>query len=142
MMKLMTMKSRVGGALAALFLAGAALADTNGLNQIDPHRGFSNVWRAYVDMDEPYVRNGTTRSVEQIRRIAVGHTKQQVMRDAGQPVSANQDGSWNFDINLPLPQRNELVCQYRVYFDADDRVTGSVWRRPQCAEIVVGRLDR
>ena len=139
-MKLMAMRSVLTGMAAALALsfAGMAAAEVDGLNQVDPDRGFARVWRAYTDMDARFVRDGTPRSAAQMRGVAIGQTKAELTGLTGQPVSANRDGSWNFNIKLPLPQRNQLVCQYRVYFDDDERVTGSVWRRPQCADIVTG----
>src|SRR5690606_7983663 len=36
-----------------------------------------------------------------------------------------------------------IVCQYKVMFDADMRVTGTEWRRPQCDasyEVFLGSL--
>lgn len=130
----------LGGLLAALFLgAGMAGADVAALNRVEPERGFSRVWRAYPDMDARFARESTPRTLAQIRSIAVGNTKQQLVRAAGQPVTANPDGSWNFHVNLPIPQRNRLVCQLRVEFDAAGKVTGTVWRRPQCADLVTGR---
>lgn len=126
-------------ALGTFLPAGASWAEVTGLNVVAPEEGFPRVWRDYPDMDETYVRNGTSRTPAQMRRVALGQTKQQLVGAAGQPVSANEDGSWNFNINLPLPQRNELVCQYRVYFDEDGRISGTAWRRPQCADIVTGK---
>ena len=38
---------------------------------------------------------------------------------------------------LDYPQSHTLVCQYRVFFDADGRVEETVWRRPQCADVII-----
>ncbi len=134
---------QTGFVVAALALGlmgpGAmAQAEVTGLNVVAPAESFPRVWRDYPDMDSNYARAGTQRSPAQMRGVALGQSKQQLVGHAGQPVSANQDGSWNFNISLPLPQRNRLICQYRVYFDQDGRVTGTAWRRPQCADIVRG----
>jgi hypothetical protein len=89
-------------------------------------------------MDEPFVRIGTPRTVAQVRAISLGSSKNQLVGAIGQPKSAYGDGSWNFDISFALPQGNRLICQYRVYFDAADQVAGTVWRRPQCLDIIIG----
>jgi outer membrane protein assembly factor BamE (lipoprotein component of BamABCDE complex) len=90
-------------------------------------------------MDAAYSRTGAVRSVTAVRSIEIGSTKEQVVSNIGQPVFAYRDGSWNFNVALPLPQRNTLICQYRVYFDENELVQGTVWRRPQCADIVLGQ---
>ncbi|MEB8386024.1 outer membrane protein assembly factor BamE [Rhodobacteraceae bacterium KMM 6894] len=90
-------------------------------------------------MDETYARDGTPRKIQQIRSIKIGDSKQQLFRLAGQPVSASQDGAWNFNLRLTLEQRNQLVCQFKVYFDENERVSGTLWRRPQCADIITGK---
>lgn len=127
--------------LALTLLASPAFAvETDTLNIVDPGRGFSRVWRAYPDMDEPFVRDGTHLSLNQVRGVAQGQSKGQLVRQVGKPVSKTTQGAWNFNLSLPLPQGNRLVCQYRVYFDDAERVTGTVWRRPQCAGLVTGQI--
>ncbi len=131
----------VGGIAAALLgLATVfpAQADVTELNVLGTDREFPRVWQAYPDMDEPFVREGLPRTVAQVRQVAIGSTKQQLVRAVGQPVSAYSDGSWNFNVSFRLPQGNRLICQYRVFFDAADKVVGTLWRRPQCMNIVTG----
>lgn len=127
-------------AVLATVLAGSVVAaEAAPLNRVEPERGFSRVWRAYPDMDARFARESTPRTLAQIRSIALGNTKQQLVNAAGQPVTANPDGSWNFHVSLPIPQKNRLVCQLRVEFDSAGKVSGTVWRRPQCADLVTGK---
>lgn len=121
---------------ALLPMGGTAMADIDVLNLLDPKREFSRVGRAYGDMDARYVRVGTPRSLAQVRSIAIGESKQDLQGAIGRPAFAHSDGSWEFHLALPLTQRDSLICQYRVYFDAGERVKGTVWRRPQCADLI------
>lgn len=109
------------------------------LNLTEPNREFTRVWRDYPDMDARFSRTGARRSLEQVRAIAIGDTKAALTARIGQPVLAQADGSWDFNLSLPLRGTQRLICQYRVYFDDQDRVRGSIWRRPQCADLVLGR---
>jgi hypothetical protein len=127
---------------AAMTLSlGAASADVDKLNVLGSDRAFPRVWRAYPDMDASFERPGIDRSLSKVRSIAIGDSQEKLVRAIGQPVSAYEDGSWNFNIALPWPQRHRLVCQYRVYFDADKRVKGTIWRRPQCVNLVTGKSE-
>lgn len=115
------------------------MTPVSGLNTVAPEADFPNVERRYADMDARYARAGTARSAQQMRKVALGQSKGVLVRYAGQPVSANADGSWNFDLRLPAnDRRSTLVCQYRVYFDDAQKVAATAWRRPQCADIVTG----
>ncbi|MCX7566526.1 outer membrane protein assembly factor BamE [Sulfitobacter sp. F26169L] len=131
----------IGAAVIGLYPLAPAIADVTELNVLGPDRSFPRVSRAYPDMDATFVREGTPRTVAQVRRVAIGSTKLQLVKAVGQPVSAYRDGSWNFNVSFRLPQGNRLICQYRVYFDADDKVAGTVWRRPQCQNIVLGKVN-
>lgn len=131
----------LAAALIGLALPAGAGA-ISGLNVVAPDAGFSDVERSYAGMDETYARSGTARSAQQMRKVALGQDKAALVRYAGKPVLANQDGSWDFDIRLPAnDRRSTLVCQYRVYFDTEQKVSGTAWRRPQCAEIVIGKKN-
>ncbi len=120
-------------------LAPAMASDVTELNVLGPDRDFPRVSKAFTDMNATFVRQGSNRTVAQVRRITIGSSKTQVVRAIGQPVSAYKDGSWNFNVSSRLPQGNRLICQYRVYFDASEQVSGTVWRRPQCANIATGK---
>ena len=126
-------------AVIGLIPCTSAMADVTELDILGPEKSFPRVSRAYPDMDAEFVRRGTPRTVAQVRRVAIGSTKTQLVRAIGQPVSAYKDGSWNFNVSFRLPQGNRLICQYRVYFGQDGQVAGTVWRRPQCANIATGK---
>lgn len=138
---------RARNVLAGLVLALAtplapAFADVpTALNLVDSARDFPERGRAYPDMDERYVRAGNERPLTQVRSVAKGQDKRALVGALGQPVSAYGDGSWNFNVSLRLEDENRLICQYRVWFDENERVVGSVWRRPQCAALVIGRTE-
>jgi len=126
-------------ALSIMLPVGAtAVAQDSALNIVDPNRGFSRASRAYAQMDPRYIRVGNLRSAAQVRSVEVGESKQELVGTIGQPVLAYGDGSWEFHLALPLTQGDTLVCQYRVYFDANELVESTVWRRPQCANLVIG----
>ena len=133
-------KAMLAGLVAALTLSvGPVLAEVTALNLLASGKDFPRVWREYPDMDARFERPGIARTPQQVQKVAIGSSKQQLVRAVGQPVSTYPDGSWNFNIALPLPQRNRLICQYRVFFDAQERVTGTIWRRPQCVQLVTGQ---
>ena len=124
----------------AVALGGAALPipASADLDVVDPARGFPSVDRAYSSLDAGYARPGAARSTARIRGIRLGSSKDRVVRAIGRPASAFRDGSWNYDLSLDYPQRHRLICQYRVYFDREGRVSETVWRRPQCAAVIRG----
>lgn len=116
-----------------------ALADAvTELNVLASDAAFPRVSRAFTDMDAQFVRRNFLRTVAQVNQVQVGTAKTDLIRMVGQPVSAYSDGSWNFDLSFRLPQNNRIICQYRVFFDDQDRVAGTIWRRPQCTDIMHG----
>ena len=126
------------GMITTVFLSlHSAHAEVDALNVLASEKEFPRVSRSYSSMDARPERLGTHLSVSQVRRVALGDSQRELVQTIGNPVSAYKDGSWNFNLALPLPQRNRLVCQYRVFFDSEKRVSGTIWRRPQCAEMVI-----
>lgn len=138
----MRVVSRVTTVAATIFLivGGAFAGGYQGLNNVAPNEGFSDVSRAYPNMNEHYVRYGKSLNLSHIRSVRLGQTQDSVSRVLGQPVAEAGDGSWYFVLNLPYLKRSQFVCQYRVFFDSDKTVSATVWRRPQCADIVTGKL--
>lgn len=120
-------------------IGGAAAGGSEGLHLVDPASRFSQARRDYPDMDARYVRPATPISIAQIRQVMLGQSKQELEQTLGQPAFGHEDGSWEFHVSLPLTSNDRLVCQYRVYFDGEGLVTGAVWRRPQCADLVATR---
>jgi len=130
-------KSCLGLFLAFACAAMPSLAEVTELNVVAPQENWPRVSRSYPSMDEVFSRTGVPRSVTQVRRVQIGATKSQLVNVVGRPVAQSRDGSWYFSLGLPLPQGNRLICQYRVFFDADEFVSGTAWRRPQCADIII-----
>ncbi|SDO88790.1 hypothetical protein SAMN05216196_11233 [Lutimaribacter pacificus] len=127
-------------ALVALLPVGPAGAQQGDrLNQVNPRVGFTSVSRAFPEMDARYARVGTRRNVAQVRSIAVGQPLNDVRATLGSPAVGYNDGSFEYHLSLPLTGRDRLICQYRVFFDDEGRLTHGVWRRPQCADLVLGR---
>ena len=125
--------------LLASVLAGCVAGFApNRLNMLDPSEDFARAWRAYPDMDARYARAGTRDQIASVRQVALGQDIKAVEAAIGKPVLTNPDvGYSEFNISLQQAGRDRMICQYRVYFDKAGKVTASVWRRPQCANLVV-----
>jgi len=143
-------KMTLGSGLRAVLLKAACLglvwsgmtaAQAGQLNEVNPAVGFSSVSRAYPGMNPRYARTGTPREIAQLRRIAVGQSRSNLQAILGRPALNNDDGSYEFHLSLPLTRRDRLICQYRVFFDGEGRVSRAVWRRPQCADLVAGKRN-
>ncbi|MFN4156233.1 MAG: hypothetical protein ACK4HF_16420 [Paracoccaceae bacterium] len=125
--------------LLAACVAGPA---PDRLNLVAPNDGFSRVWREYPDMDARYARTGSRDTISAVRRVAIGQDGATVQSAIGKPVVIDPEaGMSEYNLSLSLAGRDRLVCQYRVYFDAEGKVKGSVWRRPQCADLVTGKVN-
>lgn len=123
----------------SLFPVNWAMADAvTELNVLATNAAFPRVSRDYTAMDARFERRNFLRTVAQVNQVQLGNTKTELAAAVGQPVSAYGDGSWNFDLAFRLPQGNRIICQYRVFFDDQDRVAGTIWRRPQCTDIMNG----
>lgn len=125
--------------LSLVMLAGCVQTGTpDGINILDPGRDFTRVWREYPDMDQRFSRPGRPVTLAKVRGVARGQDRETLLRNLGQPAFQHEDGSLEFHLALTSGPRDRLICQYRVYFDADNHVWSSVWRRAQCAELVAG----
>jgi len=119
----------------ALILLGTPIAQAADLNEVADHgRGFEDVDRAYASMDPQYVREGASRTPQQLSQLAIGQSPEQVVAILGSPVTADGTG-WHYNVSLPMDRADELVCQYKVQFNQDRTLAGGIWRRPQCAAI-------
>lgn len=124
-------------ALIGLFSFGITnVQASDQLNEVNPRVGFSSVSKAYSDMDARYVRRGTPRTVDQMRNVAIGQSRNDLQATLGRPAIVNSDGTYEFHIALPTAQKDRLICQYKVFFDGQGKVRRGVWRRQQCADIV------
>lgn len=122
--------------LCLLPLGMAAAQENTATHQVDPKAGFTSVSREYADMNAPYSRGGVEKTIAGIRSVLPGMSRPELERALGQPVLGRGDGSAEFHLSLSLTGRDRLICQYRVFFDAQDKVERAVWRRPQCADLV------
>lgn len=111
------------------------------VNEVDPRVGFTSVEREYQTMNPRYSRRGNQLKVAEVRRVTPGQTLPELEAVIGQPALVYSDGSLEFHLSLPLTERDQQVCQYRIFLDAEGRVTRGVWRRHQCAGIVTGQLN-
>lgn len=124
--------------LLALVPLGAAEAQNDDkLNRVAPEVEFSSAERNYADLDARYAREGALREITQVRRIAVGQSQDELQAALGPSAVEHDDGSYEYHLSLPLTRQDRLICQYRVFFDDRDKVASAVWRRPQCADLVL-----
>lgn len=131
-------------ALAVLAMSAfpqASAQEQDLLNGVDPGAGFTSVSRAYSSMDAEYERTGTELEIDQVRTIEIGQLRDDLQLVYGSPAHNNLDGSAEFHLSLPLTEKDRLICQYRVFFDGEKKVERAVWRRPQCADLVVQQLN-
>lgn len=119
----------------ALVTACATVAPSaGGLHDVEPQHSWSNVDRAYSDMDARYVRNGVSRTLDRVRQLAVGQSRAAVDAILGKPEALDGDLVF-YTVNLPHSGRDEMVCQYVARF-ADGALVDGGWRRAQCAGLV------
>lgn len=86
-------------------------------------------------LDSGYLRNGFFAEMEKLSQVVVGTSQYRVQELIGSPVERSGREWWFYNINLPLSNMNDyLVCQYRVAFDSDLKVSEVAWRRPQCRD--------
>lgn len=116
-------------------IMGASFAYGGSMNEVAPRdTSFERVSRAYAAMDERYVRRGIPRTPAQLSGLATGQSANEIVAILGDPIATERSGAWHFNVNLPLTNDDELVCQYKVVFD-QGVVERGIWRRPQCANI-------
>lgn len=135
----------IAAALLAAGLESAALA-IGGDNPVDKVSnpaavGFDNVGIASRNMHAPFVRDGIVRDPGVFATVKPGQTQEQIRTLLGEPLRGKRGRAtaWDYNFQFRLPQsQNYLVCQYKVLFDKQQRVSGAVWRRRQCEQIVTG----
>lgn len=129
-------------ALLTLLPLGHSVAqEANLAHQVDPEAGFTSVSREYPDLNAPYSRDGMRHRIAQLRSVEVGMPRAELDKVLGRPAIAYDDGSLEYHLSMSLTGRDRLICQYRVFFDGQNRVEHAVWRRPQCADLIFGRLN-
>ncbi|WP_116086444.1 outer membrane protein assembly factor BamE [Tropicimonas sp. IMCC34011] len=133
-------------AVATLASAGSwsGVADAqvvDPLNAVEPGKGFSGVSRSNESMDQRYSRTGTALSIAQVRQVAIGQTREELLAVLGRPTGQHRNGAWEFQLALPFLENDHLICQYMVFFDGNGLLEQAVWRRPQCADLVTAGLN-
>jgi len=136
------LRAVLAAALVVLMpFAPAAAQEANLAHVVDPGAGFTSVSREYPDLNAPYSRDGMRQRIAKIRSVEVGMSRSDLQRVLGRPAVGYTDGSLEFHLALSLTGRDRLICQYRVFLDDQNAVERAVWRRPQCADLVFGRLN-
>lgn len=99
---------------------------------------YTDVEIAPRNLDEPFVRDGVGADQQVFSAIAPGLEQAQVETLLGAPI--RQSGAeWDYNFKFKMQQsQNYLVCQYKVVFDEQQRVSDTVWRRRQCQQLAAG----
>lgn len=125
--------------MAGTLSAGAAFAGM--LNMQTPNMRFESASPALTALDENFVRHGKPVTVSLVNQIALGATQDQVTALLGEPVRVLNKGRsavWDYNLKFTTAEDGDIVCQYKVLFDNTEKVDETVWRRPQCREIMLG----
>lgn len=129
---------------AALFglglTASAAWAQSNPVDRVSNPDAldYADVEVSPREMNPPFVRHGLVIEPQRLSSVSAGLSGDEVTAILGGPLRKNgaRDGEWDYDVKLKMPQsENYLICQYKIVFDEQDRVSETVWRRRQCAQI-------
>ncbi|MEO1988395.1 outer membrane protein assembly factor BamE [Martelella sp.] len=124
--------------LTGVLSAGAASAGM--LNVHNPNMRFDSVSPALTELDAYFVRPGKPVTVDRVREIQLGASRNDVASLLGQPVSMAKNGkAWDYNLKFVTAEDGEIVCQYKVLFGKGNAVEETVWRRPQCRDLVIGR---
>jgi len=91
----------------------------------------------FPDPGSAYLQEGSFVSLENLRNVAPGLTKNQVRELLGAPhFSEGVFGVkvWNYIFHF---RRNGEVatCQYQVQYDDDKLLRSTYWNRPECEDI-------
>ena len=127
------------GALLASGLLAAGMAWANPIDPVsNPQRlSYPDIHMLMSDYDEPFQRDGVVIEPARFHQMTQGMSADQVVALIGQPLNANAstkepDNQWDYNI----------VCQYKVVFDQDQKLENGYWRRHQCLDIVNGAAAR
>lgn len=96
---------------------------------------FSDVEVRMTDLDDGFLRKGRFTSPANISRVTPGTSSATVLELLGSPDEGMGERWWFYNVNLPLDGiKDYLVCQFKVTFNAQQQVSSSEWRRPQCRD--------
>ena len=140
-------RASASATLLAFLVVGTApvLAQRNPVDPVSNPKSldYTDVGVSPKEMNPPFVRRGQIIDPAQLDGIKVGATRDAVRATLGDPIRVDGKASWDYDVQLKMPQsRNYLVCQYKVVFDADEVVRETVWRRRQCMKLAEEQTAR
>lgn len=125
--------------LTGALSAGSAFAGM--LNVHNPNMRFDSVSPALTKLNENFVRPGKPVAIGLVRKVELGATQDQVSALLGQPVRITNRGgrqTWDYNLQFKTADDGDIVCQYKVLFGSAQQVDETVWRRPQCRELIMG----
>lgn len=138
-------KKRIKFFASVLFGFGAMVNAAAQTTSASP--AFTDVTVETRRLSEEFFREGQKLPLAQIRGIYIGQSADELRGFLGAPASQQGLHAWEYHLAIPLQdQRNYLVCQLMVRFDAaTKRVSSAYWRRPQCEALAraatVGTTD-
>lgn len=106
------------------------------------HGGASAAQQTDTQFPDPassYRTEGLFPNVANLRNMGTGLTKPQVLDLLGAPhFSEGLFGvrEWNYIFNLRDASGNVTQCQYKVLYDDQMKVRGTLWNKPGCADLL------
>jgi outer membrane protein assembly factor BamE (lipoprotein component of BamABCDE complex) len=93
---------------------------------------------AFPPLDYATTPNGTYPNRDNLRMVAQGETKSQVVDLIGPPHF--QEGVfhvrvWNYLFHFA---GSPMTCQYQIVFDSDGKVVKTAWKDTACEEVAAG----
>jgi outer membrane protein OmpA-like peptidoglycan-associated protein len=116
-----------------------SVCGANYANQADDVGG--NIATTFPDMDKAVIKEGAFPTLDHLRNMAPGLTKNQVYDLLGRPHF--REGvfgvrEWNYIFHFRVNGQIE-TCQYQVKFDADKRTQSTHWAPAGCAAVLAER---
>lgn len=84
---------------------------------------------------------GRRRKLRNFAALRLVSPEAEVEDELGAPAIRSGDDSAEFHLSLRLTSHDRLICQYLVFYDDGGAVERTVWRRPQCADLVLGHTN-
>ena len=94
----------------------------------------------FPDIEKAWIKEGIYINPENVRKIEVGMTKQQVHSLLGKPhFNEGFFGIklWNYIINYREEDGHLIRCQYQLAYDKDFLVEGIAWQNEECKEKIL-----
>lgn len=92
-----------------------------------------------VELGPEPLRTGKNFTTLELGSIVPGVSAQKVEARMGEPYArAHREGvmHWDYNVNFPIAGApNQMVCQYKVVFGENDKVSSTHWRRRNCADL-------